>query len=226
MILPMMYNLGLDINRPFGQEVLSYLDSNPFNPSVAKGEMMLENIVMLDRANCSGHMPSASGYMRSATNHLFYRTNDIIPEQGLLSDLITSLSKNINIDLLAVGNFLLNYRHQLHKDDIPDMMALLKPVWNSLPSDLTSFLESQLNITEISDTIRIQAKNKDKISGNLENYVPSMESLDILDNLAENKCYVPEILFKFTEFMTKIKREEDLLLASKKLLNLCSVIGH
>lgn len=53
-----------------------------------------------------------------------------------------------------------------------------------------------------------------------------MENLDILDNLAENKCYVPEIVFKFTEFMGKIKREEELLLASKKLLNLCSVIGH
>jgi len=136
------------------------------------------------------------------------------------------LSKNINIDLLAVGNFLLNYRHQLHKDDIPDMMALLKPVWNSLPAELTSFLESQLDITEITDTIKIQAKNKDKISVNLEKYVPSMDNLDILDNLAENRCYIPEILFSFTEFMSKIKREEELLTASKKLLNLCSVIGH
>lgn len=104
LILPLMYNLGITPTSHEGNTILQYLNQNPFNPSVLTGEVMLENIIMFDRA-------SLSQYMRSATNHLFYRTNDILPEQDLLSDFITSMSKNINIDLLAVGNFLLNYRH-------------------------------------------------------------------------------------------------------------------
>jgi hypothetical protein len=79
---------------------------------------------------------------------------------------------------------------------------------------------------DISDKIRLHSKSRKKINIDLDKFTPSLDRLGILDSLAENKSFIPEIIPKLCEFMGKIRRQEDLVYTAQKIFNFCSVIGQ